>query len=54
MSLIDKVINLVESLLEEGDTSIEIYMHEKYAVVITDGAVETRYQIYSDEVEECD
>lgn len=39
MELIDKVINLIKRLLEEGETSIEIYMHNTYASVITDGAI---------------
>jgi hypothetical protein len=52
MRLIDKVMKLIKHLLEEGETSIEIYMHKKYALVITDGAVEKRHHIYSDEEEE--
>ena len=49
MGLNDKVINLIKCLLEEGETSIAIYMHSNDAIVITDGAIEKRHHIYCDE-----
>lgn len=48
MEPIDKVLKLVKSLLEEGEMNIEIYMHDFYAIVIADGAVEKRHHIYFD------
>lgn len=53
MRLIDKVIKLVGCLLADGETSIEIYMHNTYATVITDGAIKKiRHIDYDKEDEE--
>lgn len=44
-----KVINLVERLLDEGEMNIEIYMHNTYAVIVTDGAIKKIHHIDFDE-----
>lgn len=46
---IDEVINLIKSLLEEGEQNIEIHMHSKYAIIKTDREIETSHHIYFEE-----